>query len=274
MDFWQELARPGADSVEVDGVELRAGSRVRLRPKPGRDAFDAILAGRAARVESVEHDVSGAIHLAVTLDDDPGRDLGAGRFPGHRFFFASDEVEPLEPDGPPGTAETVAGAMATRILVAGIGNIFLGDDGFGVAMAERLASRPWPVGVEVREFGIRGLDLAYELQRGYAAAVLVDAVPRGGAPGTLYVIEPALDLAAEVAVDAHGMDPVKVLHLARALGGEPPRTLVVGCEPEPLPADLDPSEIVAELSAPVRAALDAAVELVESVVATLFNERR
>jgi hydrogenase maturation protease len=158
-----------------------------------------------------------------------------------------------------------------RILVAGIGNVFLGDDGFGVALAGRLARQQLPTGVEVVDFGIRGMDLALALQEGYAAAVLLDATPRGEAPGTLYVIEPEVG-ADQVGLDAHGMDPVKVLALARAMGGTPPRTLVVGCEPQTR-MTVDDEEIVAALSEPVRAALDEAVRLVDSVLAELINEQ-
>jgi hydrogenase maturation protease len=147
--------------------------------------------------------------------------------------------------------------------VAGIGNLFLGDDGFGVALAARLAREDLPAGVEVVDYGIRGMDLAYALP-GYDAVVLLDATPRGGTPGTLYVIEPELELD-EVAIDAHGMDPVKVLALARALGGTPPRTLVVGCEPQTRMTG-DEEDVVADLSEPVRAALGEAVKLVGSLL--------
>ena len=109
---------------------------------------------------------------------------------------------------------------ARSVLVAGIGNVFLADDGFGVEVARRLAERELPGGVKVADFGIRGMDLAYELQEDYDAAVLVDAVPRGQAPGTLFVIEPDLEQA-EPVLDAHAMDPVRVLGLARTLGYAP-----------------------------------------------------
>lgn len=276
MDFWTEVARPGPESVTVDGIELRVGARVRLRPRAGRDLLDLALAGQAARIEALEHDLESGVHVAVTLDADPGRDLGEGRYPGHRFFFAPDEVEAINGDG------TRPEIPPVRILVAGIGNIFLGDDAFGVMAARELARHEWPAGVDVRDFGIRGLDLAYALQSGYDAAILVDAVPHGEAPGTLYVLEPALQ-PAPATIETHGMDPVKVLHLTRALGGEPPRTVVVGCEPRPLPADLDPADVVAEVSPEVQAAIAGAVSLVESLVsdliagtepALLSNERR
>jgi hydrogenase maturation protease len=258
---WEELERRGPDAVEVAGVAVRAGSAVRLAPRrTGGDIFEVALAGRTAVVHEVLQDLEGRIQLAVTVTDDPGRDLGAMRRPGHRFFLAPDEVEPIEA---PRTAEP-----ARRVLVAGIGNVFLGDDGWGVALAGRLAARALPPGVEVADFGIRGMDLAYAMQDGYAAAVLLDAVPRGQAPGTLYVIEPDLDGVAPD-VDAHGMDPVRVLALARALGdGPPPRTLVVGCEPLTRMSAED-EHIVAELSEPVRAALDEAVRIVQELLSDL-----
>jgi hydrogenase maturation protease len=259
MSYWEELERPGPDAVTVDGVELRRRSRVRLRPRAGGDVLDLALAGRTARVEGIDEGMEGNLRLAVVVDDDPGRDLGERRQPGHRFFFAPEEVEPLD-DAPP--------VAARRILVAGIGNVFLGDDGFGVALAGRLAKQRLPDGVEVVDFGIRGMDLALALQDGYDAAVLLDATPRGHPPGTLYVIEPRLE-EGDVGIDAHGMDPVKVLALARHMShppGPPPRTLVVGCEPGDV-------ENVASLTEPVRAALDEAVRLVESVIADLINDQ-
>src|SRR5262245_44359152 len=165
-----------------------------------------------------------------------------------------------------------------RILVAGIGNIFLSDDAFGVEVVRRLAGRALPPGVEVRDFGIRGLDLAYALLEGPGAAILIDAAPRGERPGTLSVIEPEPPEAAapgeggeppaDLAIDGHGLDPVKVLRLVAALGGRPPRVLVLGCEPEPI----DPSaEMRMELSAPVRAAVEEAIPLAESLIAGLLN---
>ncbi len=263
---WEELERPGPDSVSVAGVDLRRGSRVELRPGRSADAFDLALAGRVGVVDGIETDMEGRVQLAIVVEDDPGRDLGKARQLGHRFFFSPEEVEPLDGAGP---APARAGA---RILVAGIGNVFLGDDGFGVALAGRLATGALPAGVDVVDFGIRGMDLAYALGDGYDAAVLLDATPRDQAPGTLYVIEPELD-PSEVALDTHGMDPVKVLALARTLGGSPPRVLVVGCEPLTRMSE-DDEVVVAELSEPVRAALDEAVRLVESLLADLTETTR
>jgi hydrogenase maturation protease len=249
-------------SVDVDGVAVGRGSRVVLRPRAGGDVFDSAIAGKVAHVEQLHEDLDGKVHLAVTLEDDPGRDLGERRQPGHRFFFAPDDVEPLAGAAPP----------AVRVLVAGIGNVFMADDGFGVEVARRLSERPQPPGVDVVDFGIRGMDLVFALGEGYDVALFVDAVPRGKPPGTLFVIEPDLgDAQGPVMLDAHGMDPVKVLSLAGQMGPVPERILVIGCEPQ-VAMTGDEEEIVGDLSEPVRAALDDAVELVESVLGELLLE--
>ncbi len=151
------------------------------------------------------------------------------------------------------------------ILVAGIGNIFLGDDGFGVEVARRLAQRALPNSVRVVDFGIRGMDLVYALLEDYEALIFVDAAPRGEPPGTLYLIEPHIEQDGEVTLDTHGMDPVKVIKLARALGARPTRTYLVACEPAVLGSE-DDEDVLVELSAPVRAAVDEAVKMVESLV--------
>jgi hydrogenase maturation protease len=260
---WEELERRGPDCVNVDGVLVRAGSVVRLVPRQaGSDIFEVALAGRTGLVHEVLEDYEGRIQLAVVVADDPGQDLGALRRPGHRFFFDPDEIEPLEP------ARAGDEEPPLRVLVAGIGNVFLGDDGWGVALADRLAARALPRGVEVVDFGIRGMDLAYAMQDGYDAVVFLDATPRGGPPGTLYVIEPDID-DIEMTIDAHGMDPVKVLALARTLGAESlPRTLIVGCEPQTRMRAED-EHILVELAGPVRGSLDEAVALVENLLADL-----
>jgi hydrogenase maturation protease len=255
MSYWEELERPGPDAVLVDGVELRRRSRVRLKPRDTADLWDRALAGRAAQVEAIVQDLEGNVQLAVSVEDDPGRDLGTRR----RFFFTPAEVEPLG----------AAGAAQVRVLVAGIGNVFLGDDGFGVALADRFARRELPAGVEVVDFGIRGMDLAYALLDGWDAAVFLDATPRGEAPGTLYVIEPDVE-AIDVAPEAHGMDPVKVLALARALDGPLPRVLVLGCEPLTR-MDAESEEIVATLTEPVLAALAEAERLLDALLEDLLN---
>jgi hydrogenase maturation protease len=153
-----------------------------------------------------------------------------------------------------------------RVLVAGIGNVFLGDDGFGVEVVARLARRPLPEGVEVADFGIRGFDLAYALMESYDVAVLVDALSQNGRPGELFVLEPDFDQVDDHGVaDGHSMDPVAVLRLVKQFGGRPPRLFVVGCEP----ASLGDDEGYIGLSEPVQEALDGAVALVEELVQRL-----
>ena len=264
MDFWREMEQPGPESVVVEGTELRRGSRVILRPGHPGDVLDLALECRVGVVEATEEDDTGEIHVVVTLEDDPGRELGEARFIAHRFFFRTDEVVPLDFPGaePP---------VQRRILVAGIGNIFLGDDAFGVEVVNRLAKRELPAGVDVVDFGIRGMDLAYALQEPYDAAIFVDAAPRGEPPGTLSVIEPERP-EDEAVVDTHGMDPVKVLALARELGRVPARTLVLACEPANVIHGEPGEELTGELSEPVRAAVDEAVRLVESLATDLLSE--
>jgi hydrogenase maturation protease len=162
--------------------------------------------------------------------------------------------------------------MSKRILVAGVGNIFLGDDGFGVEVVRRLARRELPEGVEVADFGIRGMDLAYALQEDYDVVVFVDATPRGERPGTVYLLEPEIEEDGEVSLDTHGMDPVKVIKLSRALGARPTRTLVVGCEPQVVVSGEDYDDMLMELSEPVRAAVEEAAELVETLVKEEMSE--
>jgi hydrogenase maturation protease len=151
----------------------------------------------------------------------------------------------------------VSGTVS-RVLVAGVGNVFFGDDGFGVAVAQRLATRALPPGVSVADIGIRGVHLAFELLDGYDLVVLVDAMPMGEPPGTLSVLEARAD-DAPVAPDAHGLDPRTVLALLGSLGGSVGRILVVGCEPATVAPGMG-------LSAPVAAAVDTAVDLVERLV--------
>jgi hydrogenase maturation protease len=154
------------------------------------------------------------------------------------------------------------------VLVAGIGNIFLGDDAFGVEVVRRLAARSLPDGVQVVDFGIRGFDLAHALMATDSTAVLVDATQRGGEPGTLYLIEADATGGDEPAsVETHAMDPATVLRLVHALGGTPPRVLV-GCEPAAM--DLDDAGWMG-LSPPVEAAIDEAVRMVESLVESLVE---
>jgi hydrogenase maturation protease len=191
-----------------------------------------------------------------------------------------------------------------KVLIAGIGNVFLGDDGFGVEVATRLGGTELPAGVQVVDYGIRGMHLAYDLANGYDAAILVDATPRGGPPGTIYVIEPddgpttsgpttseaatseattgqattgqattsagtGVDaaLAANPLFDAHGMQPDVVFGMLDMLGGQRPgRILVVGCEPASVDYGIG-------LSDAVTAAVDEAVRVVLELVAAGRGEQ-
>ncbi|MBB5157080.1 hydrogenase maturation protease [Saccharopolyspora phatthalungensis] len=156
----------------------------------------------------------------------------------------------------------------TRVLLAGIGNIFHGDDGFGSAVAARLDADRFPEQVDVGDYGIRGVHLAYQLLEGYDLVVLVDAVQRGAAPGTLHVIEHQLEEAsAEAAVpamDAHDLSPDAVLALVRAFGGTLKHVVVVGCEPESV-------EVGMGLSPVVQAAVDEAARVATDLALTAFE---
>ena len=159
--------------------------------------------------------------------------------------------------------------MSRRILVAGIGNVFLSDDAFGVEVARLLLSRALPEHVRVEDYGIRGIHLAYDLLDGYDALVLVDAVPMGEPPGTLAVIEPEPGPSASSsgpmgedlpAVDAHTMSPVVVLATLARLGGSVDRVVIVGCQPGNLDEGIG-------LSRAVQGAVVAAADLCLEVVA-------
>ena len=265
---WQLLEdKNPVDSLEVMGATIRKGDKVRLCPREGGDILDIALKGKIAVVESIEQDYEGKMHVCVVVDDDPGRDIGLMRQPGHRFFFAATEVEPA----PAGEANIEA--PQKKILIAGIGNIFLADDGFGVEVATGLAKHIFPTGVRVTDFGIRGFDLAYALMEGYETTILVDAYPGDGQgqPGTLFVVEPDLnELNSPEAqagfIEPHAMNPLNVLRMAMNMGGELKRVLLVGC----VPATLGPEEGQMGLSEPVTAAVDHAVSLVDSLVTRIL----
>jgi hydrogenase maturation protease len=161
---------------------------------------------------------------------------------------------------------------AMKILVAGVGNMFLGDDGFGPAVIERFRGADmtpnWPTGatIQVVDFGIRGMDLAYALTSGIDAAVLIDATARGGVPGTLYVIEPTGGGVPEI--QTHAMDPARVLAFAATIGPLPGVVRVIGCEP----ARIDDPDITEGLSPAVVAAIEPAARLTIEVVAKIVAE--
>jgi hydrogenase maturation protease len=163
-----------------------------------------------------------------------------------------------------------------KTLVAGVGNIFLTDDGFGVEVAGRMAGHQLPPGVELVDFGIRGVHLAYQLLEGYDRLVLVDAAPHGQPPGTVSLLEVdqariipsagAVSGGESPLVDAHGLEPGAILSMLGSLGGQVPTVLVVACEPESVEEGLGLTPIVA-------AAIPRAVEMVERVLSEAGSGR-
>lgn len=161
--------------------------------------------------------------------------------------------------------------MEKQILVAGVGNAWLGDDGFGGVVIKRLEQRKLPSGVQVMDFGSGGLDLAYEVMRGYHALLLIDISEQGGEPGTLYVLEPDPDeieggIEDGEVLNPHGMDPATVLRFVKAVHGWPGKVVVVACEP----ADVE--DIAMELSPKVEAVVEEAVDLVLEQIAALQSD--
>lgn len=154
--------------------------------------------------------------------------------------------------------------MSAEVLIAGVGNVFLTDDGFGSETARRLAAYPLPDQVRVVDYGIRGMHLAYDLLDGFEALVIIDAAARQGVPGDIVVLEVGPDDLGSGELDAHGMEPTAVLASLGKLGGRLPRTLVVGCEPA------DCSEGMG-LTPPVAAAVDRAVEVVLDLLRDELN---
>jgi hydrogenase maturation protease len=163
---------------------------------------------------------------------------------------------------------TQTAARTKQILIAGIGNAWLRDDGFGGEVARLLADRELPEGVQVMDFGSGGLDLAYEVMRGYDALILIDVSRQGSAPGTLYVMEPSEDdvdsnIEDGQLLDPHGMDPQTVLRFVKYVGGWPGRVLVVACEPEVV------EDVGFGLSDSVQGAVGRAVDVVLETVQEL-----
>jgi hydrogenase maturation protease len=155
--------------------------------------------------------------------------------------------------------------MTTQILIACIGNIFLGDDGFGVEAARVLAAEPLGTGVKLIDFGIRGLDLAYALLHPWQYVILVDTIARGGAPGTLYLLQPSeREMASnDTGLDPHSMDPVRVLAMARSLGEVSAEVFIIGCEPFDFGDELEGRM---GLSQQVEMAIPGAVEMVHDLL--------
>lgn len=155
-------------------------------------------------------------------------------------------------------------------MIAGVGNMFLKDDGFGTEVIKELQKYPLPEGVEIKDFGTGGLKLAYDLMRGYDGLVLIDASQRGEKPGTLYVIEPEeasveTNLEDGGPIDPHGSDPATILRFVKGIGAWPGKVLIVACEPE----SVEDFEI--GLSQPVRDAVAGAVTLVNDIINEIYG---
>jgi hydrogenase maturation protease len=166
--------------------------------------------------------------------------------------------------------------MTQTILIAGIGNIFLGDDAFGVEVVLSLSKRKLPDCVSVKDFGIRGFDLAYSLLDPWEAVILVDALPRGTPPGTLFVIEPTMPgpgdpASPDMAMNPHGMGPVRVLTLAASMGPISAQVFLVGCEPNDFGDELEGRM---GLSSPVQAAVEEASNMIEDLVGRILATER
>jgi hydrogenase maturation protease len=161
-----------------------------------------------------------------------------------------------------------------KILIAGIGNIFLGDDAFGCEVLREMTRNALPEGVAAIDFGVRSYDLAYALNDGaYDAIILVDSTARGKEPGTVFLIEPDLSRLEEferTAVDAHSMNPVSVIQMAQSLGGVNGKLYLVGCEPAVL--ESENGEI--GLSEKVREAVQQAIGMIQSLVNDLLDVKQ
>jgi len=163
-----------------------------------------------------------------------------------------------------------APVVKKRVMIAGIGNMFMKDDGFGSAVVKRIINKKFPEGVEVKDFGTGGLKLAYDLMKGYDGLIFLDASARGKTPGTLYVIEPdendfSSNLEEGGPIDPHDADPATVLRFVKSMGAWPGKVFVVACEPE----SVDEFEI--GLSEPVNIAIDKAIEIIDEIVQDIYS---
>ncbi len=164
-------------------------------------------------------------------------------------------------------------AIRKRVIIAGVGNMFMKDDGFGGAVIKKIINKKFPEGVEVKDFGTGGLKLAYDLMKGYDALILLDASARGEKPGTLYIIEPNendidSDLEQGGPIDPHGGDPATVLRFVKSIGSWPAKVLIIACEQE----TVDDFEI--GLSDSVNASVDKAIEMVDEIIKEIYSETK
>jgi hydrogenase maturation protease len=242
------------ERIRVGDRWITLGSRVRLRPRRRADAHDMFIDGRLATVEKIVTTVEGDTMLGVTLVEDPAAPLH--RWYGRFQYFDVAEVE---------VADRAASAPFPRVLVAGVGNLFLGDDGFGPEVARALQCEPLPDGVRVHDYGVGGIHLAYDVCDGVDVLVLVDTLNRDDTPGALFLLEVGEDELPATCVDAHAMDPAAMLATVETLGGTRPRTLLVGCVPSTLQEGIG-------LSKPVAAAVVPAVAAVRELIVRLHAD--
>jgi hydrogenase maturation protease len=161
-------------------------------------------------------------------------------------------------------------SVKKRVMIAGIGNMFMRDDGFGSAVVKKIMNKQFPEGVEVKDFGTGGLKLAYDLMKGYDGLIFLDTSARGEKPGTLYVIEPdekdfSNDLEQGGPIDPHGADPVTVLRFVKSIGSWPAKVFIVACEPETV------EDFEIGLSEPVNKAIDTAIEMVDDIIKDIYK---
>jgi len=183
----------------------------------------------------------------------------------------TDSWRPPAPDAPLTTQEVDVSGRPKQILIAGIGNTWQRDDGFGSEVARRLEAVELPSGVAVIDFGTGGLDLAYQVMYGYDALLMIDISRQGGAPGTLYVMEVDEDEVSSGvedgdALNPHGMDPETVLRFIKLTGGWPGKVVIVACEPQTI------EEMGVGLSPVVEEAVNRAVDLVLETARELLTD--
>jgi len=169
--------------------------------------------------------------------------------------------------------KTPGSATRKRVMIAGVGNMFMKDDGFGGAVIKKMLDKKFPEGVEIKDFGTGGLKMAYDLMKGYDGLILLDASMRGEKPGTLCVIEPDEndinpDLEQGGPIDPHGADPATVLRFVKSIGSWPAKVLIVACEPETI------EDFEIGLSEPVNAAIDEAVEMVDGIIKEIYEQAK
>ena len=160
--------------------------------------------------------------------------------------------------------------LKKRVMIAGIGNIFMKDDGFGSAVVQKMSHKQFPEGVELKDFGTGGLKLAYDLMKGYDGLIFIDASARGGTPGTMYLIEPSEDdfsgdLEQGGPINPHDADPATVLRFVKSIGAWPGKVSIIACEPQTT------EDFSIGLSESVNTAIDQAIEMVDELIQQIYS---